>query len=219
MSIQLFLVGLYLEVVFTTNHPLINFSWILIMILVANFNIRSNSGLKSKPLFLITFTGLSISTILIVAFFILFAVGPTPFYDARYLIPISGMILGNCLRGNIVGLERYTSQIRDREEEYINFLFMGATPFEASRPIFSTSVQSALAPTVSTMATMGLVSLPGMMTGQILGGASPGTAIRYQIGVMIAIFASTTLGVFINLFLCSRHLFDNFGFVKEVYRK
>ncbi|MDG5815716.1 ABC transporter permease [Chitinispirillales bacterium ANBcel5] len=217
MSVQLFLVGVYLQVVFTMNNFLLNALWILIMIIIAGFNVNSNAGVKSKPMLLITFCGLLTSTIIIASVFIALGIQPQPLYDARYLIPIAGMIVGNSLRGNVIGLDRFVTQIKHNEKEYLSSLFMGATPFEAVQPFFINSVKSALLPTISTVATMGIVSLPGMMTGQILGGSSPLIAIRYQVGIMLAIFASSTIGIYMNLFLSFRYMFNQSGFVKSEF--
>lgn len=217
MTGQLLFVGLYLGFVFRMNNPLVNLLWIAAMILVANFNVNSSVGIKSRTLFFISLLGLTASTALVGSIFIIFGINPVPLYDARYLIPITGMILGNCLRGNIIGLERYISQMNEGENEYISRLSMGASTFEAAEPFFSKSIMSALAPTISNIATIGLVSLPGMMTGQILGGTAPYSAIKYQIGIMLAIFAATTLGVYINLLLCTKHMLNDFGFLKPEF--
>ncbi|MFP4012659.1 MAG: ABC transporter permease [Chitinispirillaceae bacterium] len=219
MTGQLLFVGLYLGFVFRLNNLFVNILWIAVMILVANFNVNSNVGVKSRRLFSISLLGLTTSTIFVGSVFIILGINPTPLFDARYLIPITGMILGNCLRGNIIGLERFVSLMNEGENEYISRLSMGASTFEAAEPFFSKSVMSALAPTISNIATIGLVSLPGMMTGQILGGTAPYSAIRYQIGIMLAIFAATTLGVYINLLLCTKHMLDDFGFLKPEFTK
>ncbi|MFP4162713.1 MAG: ABC transporter permease [Chitinispirillaceae bacterium] len=218
MTGQLLFVGLYLGFVFKLNNLALNLLWIVIMILVANFNVNSNIGIRSRTLFFISLSGLSTSTVLVGSFFIVLGISPAPLYDARYLIPICGMILGNCLRGNIIGLERFISFLKGNENEYILRLSMGASPSEAAEPFFSKSFISALAPTISNIATIGLVSLPGMMTGQILGGSAPYSAIKYQIGIMLAIFAATSLGVYINLKLCMGSMFDCYGFLKTEFR-
>ncbi|MDD3050647.1 MAG: ABC transporter permease [Candidatus Cloacimonetes bacterium] len=215
MSIQLALVGLYLKFIFSLNSILLNVGWILIMITVASSNVTSSANLKKKIFLPRLWGGIAFSTLSVLSVFVIAAVRPQPFYDARYLIPISGMILGNCMRGNVVGLERFFSDLKTNHKEYMSSIFMGATVSEAVKPWIRLSLASALAPTVSTMATMGIVSLPGMMTGQILGGSSPLTAIKYQMAIMVAIFVAVTLGTWLNLIFCIKAGFNEYGMLRE----
>jgi putative ABC transport system permease protein len=215
MTIQLALVGFYLRFIFELNNPLVNVAWVAIMILVANANVLGTAGLSVRKLFAVTVAGIAVSTLAVLVVLLFAAVQPTPLYDARYMIPLAGMILGNCMRSNVVGLERFFSGIIRNEKEYQTNIFMGATVREASLPYLRQALSASLAPTVTTMATMGIVSLPGMMTGQILGGSSPVTAIRYQIAIMIAIFVTAALGTYINLLLSVRVSFDEYGMVRR----
>ena len=211
MTVQLVLVALYLEFIFRLNNIWVNSGWILMMIVIANLNITRSAGLRMRRMFPFLLAGLAAGTLPVVGFFVCAAVQPEPFYDARYLIPISGMVLGNCLRANVIALERFYSAIRTNTKEYITYLSMGATLQEACRPYMRQALQASLAPTISTMATMGLVSLPGMMTGQILGGSSPMIAIKYQIAVMLAIFCATVITTFANIRFSQRATFTPYG--------
>ncbi len=199
MSLQLFLVAVYLEVIFRLNSPWLNFGWVAAMIFIANVNIIRSAGLRVTKFFLTLLGGLSLGTLLVVFFFVFLAIQPEPFFDARYLIPITGMVLGNCLRANVISLERFYSAIRKNEREFLTYLLMGASLKEAVTPYMREALKAALTPTISTMATLGLVSLPGMMTGQILGGSIPLVAIKYQIAIMLAIFCATVITAYANL--------------------
>ncbi|MGZ8152837.1 MAG: ABC transporter permease, partial [Methylovulum sp.] len=126
-----------------------------------------------------------------------------------------GMILGNCLQGNVIALERFYSVLRKNEQEYLTFLQLGATRWEAVRPYYSEAIKAALSPTIAGMSTMGLVSLPGMMTGQILGGSEPWLAVKYQIAIMICIFTSTTIACVLNLKLSLRNAFNAYDVLKD----
>ncbi|MBD3345711.1 MAG: ABC transporter permease [Chitinivibrionales bacterium] len=215
MSLQLALVGLYLRFIFEFNNLWLNIAWLLVMITVASSNVLSSAGLRVGKLLPMLLGGIALSTLSVLAVFVFAALRPDPLYDARYLIPIGGMILGNCMRGNVISLERFFSGIRHNRKEYMSSLFMGATVTEAIRPWIRRSITAALSPTISTMATMGIVSLPGMMTGQILGGSSPLTAIKYQMAIMVAIFVSVALGAWLNLALCTRVGFGEYGMLRE----
>ncbi len=209
MAVQLVLVGLYLKYIFQLNHPLVNVLWVAVMMVAANFSVLGKSGLKRKVFFWRSLTGIAVSTGIVSGWFILVAIRPDPFYDARYLIPITGMILGNCQRSNVLSLERFYSGIRNNEAEFTTYLMLGATLGEAVRPYLRAALKACVNPSIATMATMGLVSLPGMMTGQILGGAMPLEAIKYQIGIMICIFTAMVIASLLNILLSLRVAFDD----------
>jgi putative ABC transport system permease protein len=125
------------------------------------------------------------------------------------------MLLGNSLRGNIIGISSFYRNIRKDRKYYRYRLSLGATFSESIRPYLRESVQLALRPTIAAMATMGIVALPGMMTGVILGGASPEVAIKYQIMIMIAIVVSTILSVVLTILMTIRSCFTRYGILKD----
>jgi putative ABC transport system permease protein len=215
MSVQLVLVGIYLKMLFDLNHPWLNAFWILIMLIVADVSILRRARLKVRYFALATFIAIASSIIFSTAFLVILVIQPAHFYDARYIVPLSGMILGNCLQGNVIALERFYSSVRKNENEYTTFLMLGATRWEAVRTYFQAAVKAALNPTIASMATMGLVSLPGMMTGQILGGSEPWLAVKYQIAIMICIFTSTTIASIINLRLSLNIAFNSFDVLND----
>ena len=215
MSIQLTLVGIYLKTLFNLNNPYLNGIWILMMLVVADFSILRRAGLKARYFALATFTAITLSILFSTAYLVILVIQPTHFYDARYIVPLAGMILGNCLQGNVIALERFYSSIRKNEDEYLTFLTLGATRWEAVRPYFRDAIKAAINPTIASMATMGLVSLPGMMTGQILGGSEPWLAVKYQIAIMLCIFTSTTIACIINLKLSLNIAFNAFDVLKD----
>jgi putative ABC transport system permease protein len=214
MVLQLGLIGIYLKTLFTLNNPWLNGLWILVMLTVADLSILRRAGLRRRLFFLSTFTAVALSVLFSAGYLILLVIRPPLLYDARYLVPLTGMILGNCLQGNVIALERFFSTLKKNEDEYLTYLLLGATRWEAVRPWFRAAVKAALNPTLAGMATMGLVSLPGMMTGQILGGGEPWLAVKYQIAIMVAIFASTTLAALLNLRLSLRLAFNEWDVLR-----
>lgn len=215
MSLQLGLIGIYLKTLFDLNNPWLNGLWILVMLVVADFAILGRAGLRKRLFFLSTFTAVSLSVLFSAAYLILLVIRPPLFYDARYLVPLTGMILGNCLQYNVIALERFYSALRKNENEYLTYLLLGATRAEAVSPYFREAIKAAINPTLAGMATMGLVALPGMMTGQILGGGEPWVAVKYQIAIMLCIFTSTTLAAILNLRLSLNIAFDEFDVLRE----
>jgi putative ABC transport system permease protein len=211
MTVQLLFVGFYLVVVFDLGSTLINAAWLLVMITVADVSIVRGCGIKLTPFLIPIFISLLVGTAIPILLSLVPAVGGARIMEAQYLIPLSGMILGNCLRANIIGIRAFYDGIRNREKPFLLSLSQGASLKEAALPFLREAFQSALAPTVATMATVGIVALPGMMTGVILGGADPMTAIKYQILIMISIFSGTAITVALAIRLTLRGAFDEYG--------
>ncbi len=197
MSIQLVLIGIYLKYLFEWNNAWLNFLWISFMVAVASWTAVRGSSLAVKKIFPIAFCSLFIMFSLVLLFFIYLISGKNP-ADATITIPIAGMLLGNTLRGNIIALDRFYNRLYNNEQEYLLRLLWGASKREAIAPFWREALRASIAPQVATMATMGIVSLPGMMTGQLLGGASPIDAIKYQIAIMVGIFCA---GLFASVVL------------------
>jgi putative ABC transport system permease protein len=129
------------------------------------------------------------------------------------------MVLGNCLRANIIAMQTFFQSIRDQRRVYQLSLAQGARLGEAIRPFYRRALESALSPTVASMATIGLVALPGMMTGVMLGGAEPIQAVRYQIAIMIAIFTGTAITALVGIRLAAGSSFDARGLLRtDVFR-
>lgn len=211
MTVQLLFVGLYLQVVFKLDNPFLNLAWVAAMILVADLSILKGCRLKLKRFLLPMFTALVVGTVLPMIFFAGIILRLPGWFEAQYVIPLAGMILGNCLRADIIGLNSFYQSIHKNEKAYHQSLAYGAALTEAVNPFFRDALKSALAPTIASMATIGLVSLPGMMTGVILAGADPFTAIKYQIAIMIAIFSGTAITVFLAIRLTVANSFNVFG--------
>ncbi|CCK82487.1 ABC transporter permease [Desulfobacula toluolica] len=188
MCIQLSFVGVYLEFLFKFNSPVLNTVYLLIMIAIACQSILKSSNLKLRKFFIPVFFALLFPFTIMLFFFNAAVVRIDNLFEAKYMIPIGGMLLGNCLRSIIIVLNNFYSGIRRDEKVYLYSLSLLCSRIQALKPYFRQSFLAAVTPTMATMATIGLVSLPGMMTGQILGGSIPIVAIKYQIAIMFSIF-------------------------------
>jgi putative ABC transport system permease protein len=142
-------------------------------------------------------------------------VGYSPWYDPRYLIPLAGMIIGNSMNGASLAAERLSAELYERREEIEAALCLGATARQASESSVRLAFRAALMPTMNTMAAMGIVSLPGMMTGQILSGTEPIIAVRYQIAIMCAITGAVAITSFLILVQGYRRYFSAAHQLKE----
>jgi len=137
---------------------------------------------------------------------ILLIVRPQPWHSPHVVIPLLGMVLGNSLTGISLGLDRFLSELRNRRGEVETLLTLGATRWESCRDIFAGATRTAMIPILNTMSVAGIVSIPGMMTGQLLAGAPPIQAVQYQIMIMFVIAAAIALGVVIALAMTYRRV-------------
>ena len=214
MTLQLGLIGIYLKFLFDQDSLWLNVFWLLVMVTVANLHILTRAGISKKHLFWVSQFSLLVG-VGIVLFGMILVVQPEPWYQTRYLIPLAGMLLGNCLTGNILVLERFYSAVSERYEQFMGDLLLGAGVYEALQPFVRNALQAALSPIVATLTTLGVVALPGMMTGQILGGAEPVEAVIYQIMIMLGIASSMVICAILNIVLSIRLAFDGYGLLNR----
>jgi putative ABC transport system permease protein len=149
-------------------------------------------------------------------FFCNAVIGLDPWYDPRYLIPLAGMIIGNSMTGAALAAERLAAEMYERRDEIEAALCLGATARSASREAVRSAYRAALIPSINAMAAMGLVFLPGMMTGQILSGTEPITAVKYQIAIMCVITGSVAVTSFLILLQGYRAYFTPAHQLREV---
>ncbi|MBN2247017.1 MAG: ABC transporter permease [Candidatus Aminicenantes bacterium] len=211
MTVQLLFVGFYLQFVFDLNSWWLNILWLMVMISAADISLISASGIRLKRFLIPVFISLFIGTVIPLIYLLWVIIQLPNVLDARYFIPIAGMIMGNSLRADIVGLRSFYSAIKSNEKSYQMALGQSAVLSEAVRPHLKESLIASWSPTIATMATIGIVSLPGMMTGIILGGTDPMVAIKYQIAIMIAIFSGTALAVVLGIVLTMSTSFTSMG--------
>jgi putative ABC transport system permease protein len=210
MTVQLLLIGLVLKALFSHIH----LGWITlmacVMLLAAGREVMARQkrrfagawgfGLGTLSMFVSSFaiTVLALTVI----------IGPQPWYEPQYAIPLLGMLLGNTMNGIAIGMDRLTTSAWDQRTLIEGRLMLGQTWQQAIESLRSESIRSGLIPIVNAMMAAGLVSLPGMMTGQILGGNPPMEAVKYQILIMLLIAGGTGLGTMTAVWLGCRRLFD-----------
>ena len=192
--IQLYAVGFILAWVFAAAR----WYWV-VLILAAMTAVATQAAMSrlGKPLpggGWIAGVALTISTAATLAYVIGVVVQVHPWYEPQYIIPIAGMILGNSMTSAALAGDRLQGDLRARADEVETRLALGFSGREAVQPMVRAALRAAMIPTVNGMMTVGLVQLPGMMTGQILAGSSPLVAIRYQIVVVFMQAAATALG-------------------------
>ncbi len=211
MTVQLGLVGLVLKALFALSSPWLTGLVMLIMICFAGYEAHARqerrfSGFWSWGLGTISIafaamivTGVALGT----------AIQPDPWYSPQYAIPLLGMILGNALTGVALGLERLLSGVVSERAAIEARLLLGATSREALHGCIRQAARAGLIPIINAMSAAGLVSLPGMMTGQIIAGVEPIEAVKYQLLIMFLIAGGTAFGLFVALIGAAKLLSDD----------
>jgi len=211
MTVQLLLIGLVLKALFENVH----LAWVAlmaaVMLLVAGREVMARQqrrfagwwgyGLGTLSMFVSSFS--------VAVLALLVMIGNQPWYEPQYAIPLLGMLLGNTMSGIALGLDRLTSGAWQARAVLEARLCLGQTAAEAIAGCRREAVRVGMVHIVNAMAAAWVVSLPGMMTGQILAGTPPVEAVKYQILIMFLITAGTGFGTAIAVWLGARRLFDD----------
>jgi putative ABC transport system permease protein len=209
MTIQLVLVGYILVYVFENPSPYITGAIIVLMEAFAIYTVlrKFRNDLTASLSTVIAFS-MCFGTLTCILYFLLVVVRISPWYEPQYFVPIAGMLIGNSMTGISLGVKSLIEGMTTRKHLVEEALILGATPKAASRDIINTSFDTAIMPTINSMIGMGIVFLPGMMTGQILSGTAPTTAIAYQIAIMFGILGAVALTIITMLQLGYKTFFN-----------
>ena len=200
--------GMILTYIFKNPHPLFTITYLSIMIVYSILRIYRKNNRINKSFKKSIAIGLSFSILGVIIYFIAVVVNENLF-NPQYVIPIGGMLAGNAMTGVNLGIKSFYDRLDDQKDMMESLLNFGANPKDILRPLVNSSLETALIPTLNNMAGMGIVALPGMMTGQILSGTLPMTAILYQISIMIAIATVVCLSIFISLYFGYKSLYND----------
>jgi putative ABC transport system permease protein len=211
MVAQLILVGLVLKALFAAASPLLTGFALMVMILFAGREAMARQDRKFGGWWSYGLgTGSMMAAGLIVLVFGLTTqISPDPWYDPRYAIPLMGMILGNTMNGVSIGLDRMMSAVVGGKMAIEAQLCLGESSQTALRPVVREALRAAFIPSINAMSAAGIVSLPGMMTGQVLAGADPVEAVKYQIVIMFLIAGGTGIGSFAAVYMARQRLTDS----------
>ncbi len=206
---QLIAIGYLLRALFANERP----GWVILaltlMLLVAAWTSarRIKSGRGSRALLLYALASIAAGAAVALVPVFAFIVPPKPWYEARYLVPIGGMMLSSSMNVVAQVLERLFASARAEAATIEQLLALGATPQQALAPYTRAALRAAMIPTINGLLTVGLVALPGMMTGQIVGGVAPEQAVRYQIVIMYQLVVTTAISGALAAMLSRRLLF------------
>ncbi|OEF97978.1 ABC transporter permease [Desulfuribacillus alkaliarsenatis] len=210
MTLQLIIVAYLLSYMFDINNPWFTVVFLISMLIFSVHNVFKR--VKTELLYhtkIVVAVSLVSGTLLSILYFNFVVIQFSPWYDPRYFIPIAGMIIGNSMTGISLGVARLTDGFYEQRAVVESSLMLGATPKEASKTIVNSAFDAAILPTINSMVGMGIVFLPGMMTGQILSGISPIVAVEYQIAIMLGIVGSVALSVIMFVQLGYKTFFNS----------
>lgn len=209
-TIQLLLIGLVLKALFA--HAQLGWVALMaaVMIIVAGREVmvRQKRRLLGWWGFGVGTVSMFVSSFTVTVLALVMVIGTTPWYAPQYAIPLLGMVLGNTMNGISLGLDRLTQDAAQKRPIIESRLALGQSWEMAISDSRREAIRVGLIPIINSMAAAGIVSLPGMMTGQILSGTPPVEAVNYQILVMFLIAGGTGFGTMVAVNLAARRLFD-----------
>lgn len=206
--VQLSFIGLILAWIFAREQWYEVLVILTIMTLIAGSAAKNRVKRHYKGLFTDTLLAVSASGILVTAIAIVMILQVQPWYTPQFVIPILGLILGNSLTAISLTSNQLINAFHEQQGRIEMMLSLSARPFEAVHDPIRSAIINGMTPTLNSMLVVGIVSLPGMMTGQILASADPTQAVRYQIVTMFLICVSSMLGCTISALLIYRRFFN-----------
>jgi len=207
--VQFLAMGYLLNILFGLNNALLVLGLYALMTLFSIQIVRGRIKQKGISYLLPTSVAVLFSYTLITILVTTLVIGADPWWSPQYFIPIGGMVAGNSMNSLALTLERFFSELKSRRSEVEMLLCHGADYKEATVDIFRNALRAGMIPAINSLMSVGLVSLPGMMTGQILAGADPKEAVRYQMVVMFMLVASTAISSIIVLLLVRKKCFSS----------
>ena len=208
MIAQLLLVGLVLDYVFQAENWLLAVGLAIVMVVVAGVAAVGRNEHPYPGVLLNSIVSIWASSWVVMAIALTLIIPVQPWYSPHYTVPLLGMILGNTLSGISLGLDRMGQELTSNRNQVEALLAMGATRWEAAQGAIRKTLRTGMMPTLNMMTVAGIVSLPGMMTGQILSGVSPFDAVKYQIVILFLVAAGSALGTLSIALLTYRKLFN-----------
>ncbi|MBL0175105.1 MAG: iron export ABC transporter permease subunit FetB [Ignavibacteria bacterium] len=205
---QLYLMAFVLRFVFAIDQWYVVLAVFAAMIVFATYVVKGRVKERTVRVYLPTLLSMLLSYMVVTIIVVAVIVQAQPWYAPKYFIPLGGMVIGNSITAIAVAMERLLADLRKHRAEVELLLCLGATASEASAHIFRTAIRAGMTPSIMAMMGVGVVWIPGMMTGQILAGADPLVAVKYQIMVMIMLVGSTAIGSVLAVSLVRRRCFS-----------
>jgi putative ABC transport system permease protein len=210
MVLQLVAIGYVLRFIFSLSNPAATLLLILVMVLVAAREVaaRPERRLTDHTNFIIGVVSVGFATFVTAVLALTTAIRPQPWFDPHYAIPLAGIILGSVLNSASLSLDSFLGSVRRERQAIEARLSLGETYAEAIAPMVRDAIRRGLLPIINQMSAAGIVTLPGIMTGQILTGLDPLEAVKYQILLMFLLSGGSGLSALAVSYLAARRLTD-----------
>lgn len=215
--IQLYIVGFILKWIFKVNSPWVVLTALAFMSIMAGYNAMKRAGEVSARNTLIATGIIVFGTIVSAGFACELVIKVNPWFDPQYVIPIGGMAMNGAMNGVSLGIANLRSSVRDNAERIECALSLGAKGTQAIHPLITEAGRRSLIPTVNSLMTAGIVQIPGMMTGQIIAGQAPTSAVKYQIIIYYMIAVATTVSVVFAMKVTARRYFTAAHQLKRIW--
>lgn len=205
--VQLLAVGYVLRFVFSLEHPVPVLLMLLVMMAAAVYNGIRRQSMQFVGMVVVMGISIGVVTSAVMAILIAFVIRVTPWYQPQVIIPISGMAIAASMNAATLAINRFTSDLSQRKKEVEAALALGSSPRTAVQPLLRAASKAAMLPSINALMIVGIVQLPGMMSGQILSGVEPVQAVNYQIVIMYMIAAAAAFTSYAILFQSCRRFF------------
>ncbi|MEM6926320.1 MAG: iron export ABC transporter permease subunit FetB, partial [Myxococcota bacterium] len=208
-TVQLTLLGYVLRWVFAVDSPWLVLALCALMVTLAGREAVARTSRRVRGMVWPAILAMAVAgggTALLASMLV---IQVEPWWAPRYLVPLVGMILGNALTGVSLGVDRALTLVEEQQHALEALLALGASRLETARPVAAEALRTGMLPILNAMSAVGLVTIPGMMTGQILGGTEPALAARYQLMILFLIAGAVALGTTIAVFAVLAWLIDD----------
>jgi putative ABC transport system permease protein len=206
---QLTIMGYVLEWIFDMQKWYYTVLMLMIMLIFATFDSYKRIDFRPQKAFFCCFSAMIIGNTIPLAFIFYIVLKVSPWYDPQYIIPISAMVISNTMTAISLCLNTYGNELKMRRMEIESKLSLGARPSIAVEIIRKNAIKSGLIPTINALMVLGIVKLPGMMTGQILGGVSPIESVKYQLIIMYMISSAAAISLVYLTLIVDKSVFNN----------
>jgi putative ABC transport system permease protein len=207
--LQLLIVGYLLAIVFALRSPWIVLAVLGVMLAIATVVARNRISKKVPRIAPIVGGAMLVSTLLTLGYINLIVIRPEVWYEPQYVIPLAGILLGNAMNGAAIAGERLVSALNNNQLEIETHLCLGATPWQAIAQLRREAIKAGLIPTINAMMVVGVVTLPGIITGQLLSGIDPLTAALYQMLIMFMLAFVTLVTTVLVTYGIYRQFFNS----------
>lgn len=216
--VQLVLVGYVLRYVFALRLWLVVVAILAVMGVAAGRIAVQRQQHRFPAIYPITTGSIFVVSLLTLGIITWVIINVQPWYEPRYLIPLAGMVIGNAMNGAALAANRLTGEMRNRRGEVEAYLALGGTPKQATQQVVRETMRATMIPTINSLMSVGIVHLPGVMTGQLLSGTSPLTAVKYQILIMyMLVFVVAYTGIAVVTLGYQRYFTRAYQLQEEVF--